>query len=454
MPGPRTNANDDAAKLKHVINTFLEIADNDIADSPVGKAFASEGILGFVNDFLNLTEDDINSLLVPPDDPGGHYLPLSVLVRRKLITVIALYHDASRAAGGAININTVEKEDFDHFRTSVYDHTDPIKPWNYNPIENRNTLSHWLKNTKPTKSDFKEFKDDAYWNRWQERFITSLEAAQLLHLIDPGHKIGDAALDTAQMKWLFKILQDCMTASTAKTIVTNHISKKDTRKLWIDLCEHFNNSMTTHIRAQTISTYLTSTRLDTANWRGNQTNFLLHWKEQSRTYNEMSTEKYTDNQLSGFLEICVAGTPNLSQVRTIHATAARAAGVTKPWSFQEYISELLNQSSILDASNVSNTNPRARRQTNKHEMYDFCDDDDVPVYDANVHDMDTPITEINAHDQGNNPRHAGRIHVRMNKATWDAMSPEDQATWDKMSDGGKVLILTYASNRGAGKSRK
>ncbi len=68
MAGNRSNAVADAAKLKHVIVTFLEIADNDIADSPVGKAFAAEGIHGFVNDFLNLTEDDINSLMVPPDD--------------------------------------------------------------------------------------------------------------------------------------------------------------------------------------------------------------------------------------------------------------------------------------------------------------------------------------------------------------------------------------------------
>ena len=94
--------------------------------------------------------------------------------------------------------------------------------------------------------------------------------------------------------------------------------------------------MTSQLRSQNLSSYLTSTRFANLNWCGTQQTFLLNWKEQARVYNEVSVERYTDSQLIQFLNACVSGTPNLSGVLNLHNTASKAAGITTVYAFEDY----------------------------------------------------------------------------------------------------------------------
>ena len=296
----------------------------------------------------------------------------------------------------------INKARYDAFRIGEYDPHEVIKPWNLKSTKPRDNIDSCKKTIKPNKADFAHFKDDATWHRYKERITTTLDSQGLLHLIDDAYKPHDTELDNAQQKWLYKVLQDCLLASSAKNIVTSHLNDKDTRKVWKELCVHYDSSMTTAIRCQTTSTYLTSSRAHTANWRGTQQNYILHWAEQARMYNEMSPEKYSDNQLIGFLEANVSGTSNLAQVRTIHMTASRAGGNYTPWSFAEYVSELINAASIQDSANTSTQNPRSSRCVNTHKLVFEDNVEEDIMYDTNVHDMDTPFTEINAHDHRSN----------------------------------------------------
>jgi hypothetical protein len=73
-------------------------------------------------------------------------------------------------------------------------------------------------------------------------------------------------------------------------------------------------SMAAQIHTGVLSTYLTNTKLATQGWKGTQTNWIIHFKEQSRRYNEVATDPYTPSMLMQFMENAVSGVPNLENV--------------------------------------------------------------------------------------------------------------------------------------------
>ena len=185
----------------------------------------------------------------------------------------------------------------------------------------------------------------------------------------------------------------------AKTIITKHLAKKDTHKIWKELCKYYDSSMTSVL----ISTYLTLTSLHTLGWRGSQTIFILHYVEQASIYNEISPEECKDPQLVTFLNTCLSVTPYLSQVLTLHRTDTKAAGVTTALNFNEYIALLLDQAQVHNAGNTNDTNPRARRSVNTHE---FLFNDNNPtdftnyeIYKTEIHNDKTPIELVVNHTE-------------------------------------------------------
>jgi hypothetical protein len=166
--------------------------------------------------------------------------------------------------------------------------------------------------------------------------------------------------------------------------------------------------------------------------------------EQARIHNEVSKHPFQEMQLITFLNSCLSGTPNLSQVLTLHQTAKKAAGITTDIKMAEYVAILLDQAQVHDAGNTHSTNPRARRSVNTHEFV-FEDSnpndygDTYEVFKTEIHDHETPIELlVNRTEQG--PR-----RPRVDSNTWHSLSKDDQIAWDTVSDQGKSAILTYAS---------
>ena len=266
MAAGTRSAATDTQKLKFCVVNFLSVPDDgNYDDNEVVRALDDAGIVGFNDDFIGLSEADIQSLQVPPTTAGQPYRPLPAAKRRKLIVLLSYYHAGSRSLGAPIIITTVPKASYDDYRTSQYGSTKPIVPWNVNSGTNTD-LTDWKKNVKPVRADFKEFRDEVYWIRQKERIVTTLESQNLEHLIQVGYRVTNKQLDDSQQKWLYKVFQDIMQAPAAKAIVTAHLTDKNTRAVWTEICEHFDSSMSSTIRCQQISSYLTSVRLHGINW--------------------------------------------------------------------------------------------------------------------------------------------------------------------------------------------
>ena len=252
-----------------------------------------------------------------------------------------------------------------------------------------------------------------------------------------------------------------MQAPVAKTIVTKHLTDKNTREIWTEICEHYDASMSSKLRAQQLSTYITSTRLHTCGWNGKQTNFIMHWKTVARDYNEISTSPFTEEQLKTFLNAALSGTPGLNTILQLNNSARRAAGNNTDIGYEEYIQFLLEQAQVHDASTVRTTNPRAKRGVNIHEL-EFDDEghlgDDDPLFEIQEHDIDTPIEDITGikvmqtdqNRRNNNSYNSSQgtsqpRKVRVDFSTWNKLNAKDQERWDEVSELAKGILLTYAA---------
>jgi hypothetical protein len=441
-------------RLKMSLFIFLDVPNPTVdaagyAKHEIVRALDFQGIKHFRRDFLSLSENDVRELVAPdPDTPTSPPVPISLINKRRLIILLAFYHHCCAQISAEVKIENIPRTAFDDFRTMEYNSNSPIRPWKTVTATSATTseseLSVWKKSVCPNKADYKEFRDESLWIRSKEQFTTTLESHSLAHLIDESYVVTDFDLDQAQRGWLYSVMQTAFKAPMAKTIVTKHLTDKNTRDIWKELCEYYDSSMTSVLRVQQISSYLTSTRLHNLQWKGSQTNFILHWVEQSRVFNEISQHPFQEMQLVTLLNSCLSGTANLSQVLTLHQTAKKAAGINTDIKLNEYVALLLDQAQVHDAGNTYSTNPRARRSVNNHELV-FEDSnpdefsDNYEIFKTEIHDHETPIEIlVNRTEQG--PR-----RPRVDSNTWHSLSKDDQVAWDSVSDKGKSAIMTYAA---------
>jgi hypothetical protein len=155
-------------------------------------------------------------------------------------------------------------------------------------------------------------------------------------------------LDKAQQSWLFKVMQDSFKQPTCKAIITKYEETKDTRAIWKDIVREMEKSMAAQIHTGVLSTYLTNTKLATQGWKGTQTNWIIHFKEQARRYNEVTSDPYTPSMLMQFMENAVSGVPNLENVLRSLRSSRVAAGVKGDVGWEEYIQTLMQHSQVLE----------------------------------------------------------------------------------------------------------
>ncbi len=448
-------ARNDANRLRFTMMSTMKIkgekdpqtiSSAEYAEDEVISALAYTGVDNW-SEFLSLGPEDIQDLVVPTITPTvgtnagnvvtGH--DLSRQWKRKLRALLAFYHFESRKISRPIDLLQTLPAHFDKFRTEDYCFTEAIIPWGRPEPKTREAttaLQNWQRTVKPSRADFKEFRDEATWSKSKAKILSTLEAQGLAHLVDTGYIPADVPLDVAQMKWFYSVLEGTMNHPYAKTLITQYVATKDTRLLWRDLCEHYDKSMSAKLRCQRYSSYITSARKHTASWRGSDTNYLLHWKEQMRQYAEIAPQDFTDNQKNDFLQACIAGTPHLSGILQQNTTAARAAGIIREFTFEEYFNMVLEHAAVKDSSNNLESNPRSRKSLNVNMMECVFEDGQVcyepfemevnghRTTDSEEWDMDTPITRLEVHqtDTANAPPFTQPQRIWMDDNTWGKMS--------------------------------
>ncbi|CAB9531582.1 Retrotransposon protein [Seminavis robusta] len=312
-----------------------------------------------------------------------------------------------------------------------------VVPWlsTRAPVSAEAEIEHWNKTVKISRSDYKEFRDEAFWHKWSEHFLLTVKSHRLSHLLEKGYVAENPSLDRIQREWMYKTLCDTIKTAAGKSFLTQHLKNSETHLFWEKMSNHYKTSMTATIRSSKTLTYLTTANLSDGSWRGSQQNFILNFKEQGRIYNGTSVHnKYSDGQLVQFLEQAVSGIPNLSGARRVDMLARSAAKNEDTYSFEDYTASLLLLAAIYDAahSGTSRSKGNSRRSSYNHELI-FEQDNENHGYESHVHDFDTTVDELLEVHQSDRSHHSpfdrpsqGPRKVMMNVATWKSLMPTDQ----------------------------
>jgi len=332
-------------------------------------------------------------------------------------------------------------------------------------------LSNWNKSIKPNARDFKPFREMNLWIEYKESFLVTLEAQNLTHLVEKNPIIHDDDLDKAQRKFLFKVMKDNFLHHEAKWIVKKHATDKDTRKIWEELCDFYDSSITTAMYADVLMTYLADVKLHKANWNRGQGEFINHCKIQKNKFNEIAPDsQMSDAHAVRMLHNVVSGTPNLAPVLNQYRQARKAAGSSNNISFDECCALLSEQAQACDNANTR-TKSSYRRTANVHDLIEDDMECEANVHKANDYDDQesdlSEILEVNVNAQrdkgtgrcvprkqggtNNQKRQANQMQGRrayVTQDTWNSFSKEDQVKWDSLDDKTKLTITAYHFNKG------
>jgi len=246
------------------------------------------GMRSFLGDLLTLTDDDIMAMIILPTRGDPNPPPVPLMLKRKLVIIVAAYQHYSRQIGGSIDMRTFPIELYDHFRVSIYRHDEKIIPRQAELPSKVNAKATFLKSIKPNPKEYKSFCEDRNWLTFKESTETTVMSHNLVQMIaspflqdpntgepilDPhGEKIPykpeDPGLDEMQQTWFFKVLVDVCQTPVAKKIVNSYRGSLDTRSVWFELVNHYQNSISSKIRSQELLRHAHTANLSQSNHRG------------------------------------------------------------------------------------------------------------------------------------------------------------------------------------------
>jgi len=462
-----TAARRDQNKLCTVLCRCFNIHPKFIRGHPIHLSLVNQGVNGFDKDFVFMTDKDIDTL--KHNDPrSGDLCDLNGAYKAKVRALLSHYHYKSYINKGAVNMMTVTSDEYDDYRTSMYDPNEPVIPWSRQGDKN-SALTQWTRNIKPSARDFKPFREIIGWNDYRDGFIITATSQNLQHLIDPTYVVHDADLYKAQCAFLYKVMMDQFIHHEAKQIVKRHKETKDTAAIWTEMCEFYDNSIAASMMADQIMANLTGTKMDKVNWNKGQGEHITHYVKEARKFNQLAPDSYmNDAQIVRMLQNYVSNTPNLSQVLYTYKQTRRAAGKDDSISLDDYAALLSQQAQVYDNANTRSRSSLRRNasthdsQPNEGDYETFnhdLDEDSEPEYEANVNDQKRDqksgryTSGRSNNKNGNQKRQANqmqgsRSRAYMDRTTWEKLSETDQKTWDTLSDQGKGAVTTYHFNKG------
>ena len=157
--------------------------------------------------------------------------------------------------------------------------------------------------------------------------------------------------------------------------------------------------MTTTIDSQKISSYLTSYRLSSGQFKGTQGEFLHRYAEELRLYNKISKTPYTTAQSTQFLNAAVNGVANLESCYMNLEASRLAVGNTDEIQFATYLSSLMKLAAVYDEPNGHPV--RFQHQSNAHtfelneHQMKLEDPDTDGFFEGNIHDAFSKFRTFN-----------------------------------------------------------
>jgi len=317
-------------------------------------------------------------------------------------------------------------------------------------------VERWKKGIRRDPTLFPTLKDAPGFSEWHDNVIALSAAMDISDVLDPTY-----APDTDVDKAVFRLKQDFMypvfrrvlLVPWGKELVRNHNTDRDAQKVFAGLLDRFKKSAEATFSAADTLQYITTAKLGkNSSWRGSMENFLIHWNDQVRLYNERVdiTEVIPSPLKMTLLQTAVNDVPELAEIKaTSDQLTARTLGIgtgLAPMDYDHYYALLISAATRMDRR-IRGTTPagnRTRRAVYATEQYSSYDPDDhYDSMDDIMYDIDTdPYTiMVNAAmRQGNAP--SRNTNTRVSHDVWNLMAPAERTAWNAMRPAVKAKITS------------
>jgi len=348
------------------------------------------------SDFLDLERDDIKGdtlHVYEMNDQGVADTNRPVRIQRhvgnKLAHLRQFLMEGLQARGDArltpAVLDTLNVDEFDIFRISnsnVIMPTVPAPP--VRPSSNtgtNNSHSSQLAEEERELADFKRgikrdmavfptlVNDSSFDSYWRALNATA-KAQGLGNVLDqhfnPGTSVAQQSLFQGQQEFMYAVLNTTIKTSIGQTFVRAHCKDSDAQKIIGKLLAHYTKSTSANFTKLELLHQLTGGLKLNENWRSSNENFILHWQERMRQYEEISTtiEHIADPLKKQLLRVAVRDSESLRQVQILEEQ--NTANGQTPITFDQYVVLLLSAAANHDKSTGQ---PIRRSQlVNNHQL--------------------------------------------------------------------------------------
>jgi hypothetical protein len=198
----------------------------------------------------------------------------------------------------------------------------------------------------------------------------------------------DKPLFDLKNSYWYKVLVDIIQESSLQAIVNAGLVG-DGQTVWTNIVTEAKRSTTAHISSQSLTAYLTTSKIQDGSWRGTDTAYLNHWNKQMRKLVEYSpTTPMTDDFKLTLLKNAVQEAPHLASVESAYDVTTQL-GSSTPGSinYNGYMEVLLSAAQNHDTK-ISPTTRSQNRRANVHSSFPS------ESYDEGQYDINTSIDTI------------------------------------------------------------
>jgi hypothetical protein len=354
--------------VKYVIGTVLDF--NLVEDCPLWLALIHDAMdesrVNLYNQWLWLTPDDILALEYRPDPSKQKIAPLSRGYHTHVTRFKAMYFFLQRTPGWTdLDIFKITYDEFMAFSRRYMAGQVALIPLSPAPHAYASSTDPVALFTKSIKWEPKDFPVIKSLNQWDsvKHAVTAMATVQsIVEVLDHTYvpPAGDKPLFDLKNSYWYKVLVDIIQESSLCAIV-NVDPVGDGQTVWTNIVTEAETSTTARISSQSLTAYLTTSKIRDGSWCGTDTVYLNHWNEQMRKLVEYSpTTPMTDDFKLSLLKNAVKDAPHLASVESAYdVTTQLGSSAPGAINYNGYMEVLLSAAQNHDAK----ISPTTRSQT-------------------------------------------------------------------------------------------
>ena len=221
------------------------------------------------------------------------------------------------------------------------------------PSPATSNLCDWEKGVKPDMSIFRELKNVKEWDQWDTQFRADVSTQGLSSVLDSNFRpqmFKDKVLFHEQQQYLYAVFVRILKTDEGKAIARKYKSTFDAQSIYRELQEYATNSTQAVIDSNTLLQYITTACIVDGSWNGTTEQFVLHWMEQVRLYQDLvdPTAVLVDAVKVSLISDAVRGHPKLSGVYNVAAQLASQPG--QHVDYDQYVNLLLSECAQVDSA--------------------------------------------------------------------------------------------------------